>query len=158
MLDRLGLQRPKIATKLYGIVALTLAVVCALASATILFAIRTRDAAVRLKAEDLAIVARADRVAAALARQRRLVAAAAEAGSGQRERDAQAFEELSASLPALLHGMGLGSPHEAAGTADDARRLGLAAYARLREGRPEQAAAAAGGHADAVDRLERLVL
>ena len=44
MLDRLGLPRPQIATKLYGAIALTLAVVYVLAAATIHFAGRTDDA------------------------------------------------------------------------------------------------------------------
>jgi len=44
MLDRLGLPRPQIATKLYGAIALSLAVVYLLAAAIIQFAGRTEEA------------------------------------------------------------------------------------------------------------------
>ena len=44
MLERLGLPRPHIATKLYGTIALTLAVVYVLAGATMRFASQTAEA------------------------------------------------------------------------------------------------------------------
>ena len=56
MLDRLGLPRPQIATKLYGAIALTLAVVYLLAAATIQFASRTEEAVGWIREEALQTV------------------------------------------------------------------------------------------------------
>ena len=75
MLDRLGLPRPQIATKLYGAIALTLAVVYLLAAATIQFAGRTEEAVGWIREDGAAARrARAGALEASLEQQRRLVA------------------------------------------------------------------------------------
>ena len=76
MLDRLGLPRPQIATKLYGAIALTLAVVYLLAAGTIQFASRTEDAVGWIHEEALQTVLLSHDLEASLERQQRLVAAA----------------------------------------------------------------------------------
>jgi hypothetical protein len=53
MLERLGLPRPQIATKLYGAIALALAVVYLLGAATIQFAGRTEEVAGWIREEGL---------------------------------------------------------------------------------------------------------
>jgi diguanylate cyclase (GGDEF)-like protein len=75
MLERLGLPRPQIATKLYGTVALMLAMVYALAGAAIFFATRTERAAVWTHEENLQAIQAAADLEDTLDRLRNLVVA-----------------------------------------------------------------------------------
>src|SRR6185295_14825756 len=76
MLDRLGLPRPQIATKLYGAIALSLAVVYLLAAAIIQFAGRTEEAVGWVREEALQSVVLAQEAEASLEQQRQLVGSA----------------------------------------------------------------------------------
>jgi diguanylate cyclase (GGDEF)-like protein len=73
MLERLGLPRPQIATKLYGTIALLLAVVYTLAGAAIYFATRTERAAVWMHEENLQAIQAAAQLEETLDRLRELV-------------------------------------------------------------------------------------
>src|SRR5262245_10084377 len=76
MLDRLGLPRPQIATKLYGAVALTLAVVYLLAAGIIHFASQTEHAVGLIRQDALQALRLSHNLESSLERQRQLLASA----------------------------------------------------------------------------------
>src|SRR5439155_27039697 len=73
MIERLRLPRAQIATKLYGAIALILAVVYVLAAAATHFASRTEEAVRRFQGAGLAVVLLSATPEVALGQQRRLV-------------------------------------------------------------------------------------
>ena len=110
-MGRLRLPRPQIATKLYGAIALTLAVVYALAAATTDFAGRTEEAARRLQKDGVAVALTMGQVEASLERQRRLVAMAPFVSDpGLRDRDGRAYGELTDEVAASMRAPGLRRP------------------------------------------------
>ena len=115
MLDRLGLPRPQIATKLYGAIALSLAVVYLLAAAIIQFAGRTEEAVGWVREEALQNVVLAQEAEASLEQQRQLVTSASSvtdhAAIERAERD---YKNRNAKLAALMARMGYRPPHNLA--------------------------------------------
>jgi len=156
MLERLGLPRPQIATKLYGVIALSLAVVYVLAAGTIQFASQTEDAVGRFQQDGLGIVLLSASLERALEQQRRLVATAPTAADAQRREDERAFDELSATIPGLMERMG--SSHKLARRAADLALQGALVFAFVRDQRQDLANAMAADYASAMDDLQRQVL
>jgi diguanylate cyclase (GGDEF)-like protein len=153
MLDRLGLPRPQIATKLYGAIALTLAVVYLLAAATIHFASRTEEALGRIDKDALQTVRLSHELEADLERLRERVASTAsgpEAAAGE-----PAYRDLigkMAGLMARLHGA---SADKASEQLVALERQGALAFQFARTQQPEQAEAAARQFAASAFELQR---
>ena len=110
MLERLGLPRPQIATKLYGAIALTLAVVYVLAAATTQFAGRTEEAVGWVREDALQTRrARARASKSSLEQQRQLVTSApfVSRRTTASERDERAFSDRNARdrRAAAAHGL-----------------------------------------------------
>ena len=99
---RLGLPSPSISTKLYGIVALFLAMVYALAAATIHFAAETKSAVSGFQREGLGNVSLTARVQVLLEQHRRMVATAPFASPDASAQDEGVYRELNATIADLI--------------------------------------------------------
>ena len=156
MLDWLGLPRPQIATKLYGAIALTLAVVYLLAAGTIQFASRTEDAVGLIRRNALNTALLSQDLEAALERQRQLIASAPypsdPAASAQTER---IFQEGNREMATLLAHMGYGGEHRFAEALTALERLGAAVIEFAHMRLPEQASAAVAPYAAASENLQK---
>jgi diguanylate cyclase (GGDEF)-like protein len=156
MLERLGLPRPQIATKLYGAIALALAVVYLLGAATIQFAGRTEEAAGWIREEGLQRVVLAQEAEASLEQQRGLVKAAAFAREHDAiERDERAYRDRTAKFAALMPRMGYRPTHSFAERFAALEQQGALAFGFARLQLPEQARAAAAQFAAAAEGLQR---
>jgi diguanylate cyclase (GGDEF)-like protein len=99
---RLGLPSPSISIKLYGIVALFLAMVYALAAATTHFAAETESAVSGFQREGLGNVALTARVQVLLEQHRRMVATAPFASPDANTQDEGVYRELNATIAGLI--------------------------------------------------------
>jgi hypothetical protein len=143
MLDRLGLPRPQIATKLYGAIALSLAVVYLLAAATIQFAGRTGEAASWIHEEALQSVVLAQEAEASLEQQRQLVTSApSNPDYAAIERTERTYKDRNAKIAALLARMGYRPPHNVAERFAALEQQGAVVFGFARLQLPEQASAA----------------
>ncbi len=156
MLDWLGLPRPQIATKLYGAIALTLAVVYLLAAGTIQFASRTEDAVSLIRRNALNTALLSHDLEAALERQRSLIAAAPyppdAAAGAQNER---AFLEGNREMSALLERMGYSGENRLAAALATLARQGASVIELAHMRLPEQASAAVAPYAATSESLQR---
>ena len=156
MLERLGLPRPQIATKLYGAIALALAVVYLLGAATIQFAGRTEEVAGWIREEGLQRVVLAQEAEASLEQQRGLVKAAAFAREHDAiERDERTYRDRTAKFAALMPRMGYRPTHSFAERFAALEQQGALAFGFARLQLPEQARAAAAQFAAAAEGLQR---
>ena len=99
---RLGLPSPSISTKLYGIVALFLAMVYALAAATTHFAVETKSAVSGFQREGLGNVSLTARVQVLLEQHRRMVATAPFAAPDANANDEGVYRQLNATIANLI--------------------------------------------------------
>ena len=156
MLDRLGLPRPQIATKLYGAIALSLAVVYLLAAAIIQFAGRTEEAVGWVREEALQSVVLAQEAEASLEQQRQLVTSASSvtdhAAIERAERD---YKDRNAKLAALMARMGYRPPHNLAERLATLEQQGALVLRFAQLQLPEQASAAAAQFAAAAEAVQR---
>src|SRR5581483_11742458 len=158
MIDRWRLPHPHIATKLYGAIAVTLAVIYLLAATTIRFAGGIEETVQRLQDGDLGAVLSSGGLESALEEQRRLVATAIrEPGVAAHARDERAFGELTTSATALLERMGFGARHELSQRFADLAQQGALALAYARDERMVEARAMAGEYAPAMEAFEHRV-
>ena len=159
MLARLGLPAPQLSTKLYGTIALFLAVVYGLAMATIQFATHTEEAANRFREEVGGKAAVSARLQVLLEQHRRLVATASfPAESTDAEQNVRAVRELNTAIVDLIDRI---APDR--GEKLSARFALIASQAGsvldiARAGQHEQATAAAARYARAADGLMLEVL
>ena len=152
---RLGIRRPHIATKLYGVIALTLAVVCALAAASTRFASQTEQAVGEFYEQSFRKVVLSARAGALLDQQRRLVALAPFAGDdATRTVNEAAYRHAAAAGSQLLRGIGVAQSNDLAQRFDDVARQGTAVFAVARERGVQAATTAAAAYAAAADRLQ----
>jgi diguanylate cyclase (GGDEF)-like protein len=154
MLDRLG--RPQIATKLYGAIALTLAVVYLLAAGTIHFASRTEDAVGAIHDETLKPVLLSHDLQLAVERLQRLVLSAAEARSDDAlTRDERAYHTSNGEIAALIARIGPRPEHKVAEAVAALARQGATVFEFARLGMPDQAGALASQFAAAAESLQK---
>jgi diguanylate cyclase (GGDEF)-like protein len=99
---RRGLPSPSISIKLYGIVALFLAMICALAAATTHFAIETESAVSSFQREGLGNVALTAQVQVLLEQHRRMVATAPFVSPDAGAQDERIYSELNATIAGLI--------------------------------------------------------
>ena len=160
MLERLGLPRPQIATKLYGTVALMLVVVYVLAGVTIHFASRTEEAAVWTQEQDLAAVLASSRLEETLDRLRRLVSARLASALAQSRTgdpaqwETGSYRELSQSAASHLKAMGYGPEHPLSVKLAHLERDGALALALADDPRTTGASEAATRYAEAAAALK----
>jgi diguanylate cyclase (GGDEF)-like protein len=152
-----SLPRPKIATKLYGVIALTLAVVGTLAAATILFASRSEDVARQVRQEGIGGLQALANLELALERQRRLVATAALGPEPRRQQDERAFEELATKVPPLMQRLGLDASHELRRQYANLALQGALIFAFVADQRLDQAEAMTTEYAASMESLQRRV-
>jgi PAS domain-containing protein len=156
MFDRLGLPRPQIATKLYGAIALTLAVLYLLGAGTIYFASQTEDAVALIRQDALQAVRLLHDLEASLERQRSLVASVPlDFSADASARDEQAFAAAHAEAAAILARLGPSQEHRLARDLAQLAALGTAVFELGRMRQPEQASASVAKHADASRDLQR---
>ena len=149
MLARLGLPAPRIATKLYCALGFFLACVCALAFATVQFAGETEAAVSRLRTEGLVNVALAGRLQVLIEQHRRLVATAALSGGDAQEE--QVYRDTGNAVFGMVDGI---APHRAEKLSARFALLssyGAAVFDLARDGKAEEARAAAARYAAAAD-------
>ena len=159
MLERLGLPRPQIATKLYGTVALMLAVVYILAGATVRFASQTEEAAVFTHEVNLQAVQAASQLEDTLDRLRRLVEAPPQVRAGEPALwENRTFRELNRNAATLLTTMGYGPAHALSVKLADLERDGALVLALWGDQRAADAAAAAKPYVEAAEDLKRAIV
>ena len=159
MLERLGLPRPQIATKLYGTVALMLAVVYILAGATVRFASQTEEAAVFTHEMNLQAVQAAGRLEDTLDRLRRFVEAPPQVRAGEPALwENRTFRELNRNAATLLTTMGYGPAHALSVKLADLERDGALVLALWGDQRAADAAAAAKPYVEAAEDLKRAIV
>jgi diguanylate cyclase (GGDEF)-like protein len=158
MLERLGLPRPRIATKLYGTVALMLAVVYVLAGVTIHFATRTEETAVWTHEENLKAVHAAGELEQTLAELRRLVTAPPRVPAGDPPLWAGRYRQLADSAAALLQAMGQRPGQPLSVQLADLDRDGSLALALAGDERTVDAAEAGARYAQAAGDFEARVV
>jgi diguanylate cyclase (GGDEF)-like protein len=152
------LPRPRIATKLFGAIVLTLAAAYVLAAVTIQFASNTNDAVRRLKDSGLGTLQLSASLELALERQRRLVATAPFlTDRAIQQRDERAFADLTDKATALMLRLGYASGHEISESFARSALLGALALAYAGDDRRQQADSMAAQHAAAMDDLQRQV-
>jgi diguanylate cyclase (GGDEF)-like protein len=158
MIERLRLPRVQIATKLYGAIALILAVVYVLAAAATNFASRTEEAVRRFQADSLAVVLLASNLEVALEQQRRLVTTAPFlSDQGTRQQDERTFGDLTTQIPALMQQMGYGPSHKLSQQFADLAQLGAMALAFVGDERLYQASAMAAQYAQSMQDFQRQI-
>jgi diguanylate cyclase (GGDEF)-like protein len=159
MLERLGLPRPQIATKLYGTIALTLAVVYVLAGATMRFASQTEEAVGWIREESLQPVLASTQLEDALDRLRRMVASPPDARDEEAALwEERTYRELNRNVAGLIKGMGYGPAQEVSENAARLESQGAATLALARDQRVAEAAEAAKHYAAATEDLWRAIL
>ena len=149
MLARLGLRAPRLATKLYCALGFFLACVCALAFATVQFAGETEATVSRLRTEGLVNVALAGRLQVLIEQHRRLVATAALSGGDAQEE--QVYRDTGNAVFGMVDGI---APHRAEKLSARFALLasyGAAVFDLARDGKAEEARAAAARYAAAAD-------
>jgi diguanylate cyclase (GGDEF)-like protein len=158
MTERFRLPRLQIATKLYGAIALILAVVYMLAAAATQFASRTEESVRRFHEEGYAAAVLSGNLELALEQQRGLVAMAPFVSDpGTRQQDEQTFEALATQIPALLRRLGYGPAHKLSRQSDDLTQLGAMVRAFVRDERLYQAKAMAADYAQSMQDLQTQV-
>jgi PAS domain-containing protein len=158
MLARLGLPSPQIATKLYGTIALFLALICALAGAMIHFAVHTGEAANRFRDDNVGSMVLATHVEVLIEQHRRLVAVAPFASDATRQSDEQAYRELSARIGGLLERAELFRAAKLHTRFAMLNSYGAAVFDLARAQEREKAIAAAARYATAAEDLGRDVV
>jgi diguanylate cyclase (GGDEF)-like protein len=146
MLDRLGLPRPRIATTLYGAIALTLVVVFGLAATAIQVASRTEDTVTWVQRDALQDGLLSLDLEAALEQQRQLIArahASQAAGATSIELAAASYGQLSGQIAALLERMGHKPNRKLADRLASLERRGKASLQSAHSRSTEEARAAA---------------
>jgi hypothetical protein len=158
MIERLRLPHPQIATKLYGAIALILAVVYVLAAAATNFAGRTEEAVRQFQGDGLGVVLLSASLEVGLEQQRRVVTTAPFLSDwGTRQQDERAFADLTAQIPALMQGMGYGPSHELSQQYADLAQLGAMVLAFVRDERLYQASVMAAQYAQSMQDFQRQV-
>ncbi len=156
MLHRLGFPRVQIATKLYGAIALTLAVVYGVVGATTRFAGETEQAVVWVQEEALQGVTLINDLEAAVEQQRQLVGSLLTVrDKSERAHNARAHKVLDGRIAALLERMELRPTHRLWQLAAALERTGGDVYELALSGQDEQAAAATGRFGQAAAELQR---
>ena len=151
---RLGLPRLHLATKLYGAIALTLAVVYILAAGTTQFAGQTAEAVTRFRAENFIMLGEFMRVEVLLDQHRRTVTSIAAAGDRPPDDlTERTLQDLGREITALLAGLGYGPAHRLSEQLGEVARQAKAAT--LPRQPREQLAPAAGRYTTAIDGLKR---
>jgi diguanylate cyclase (GGDEF)-like protein len=151
---RLGLPRLHLATKLYGAIALTLAVVYILAAATTQFAGQTAEAVTRFRAENFIMLGEFMHVEVLLDQHRRTVTSIATAGDRPPDDlTERTLQDLGREITALLAGLGYGPAHRLSEQLGEVARQAKAAT--LARQPREQLAPAAGRYTAAIDGLKR---
>jgi diguanylate cyclase (GGDEF)-like protein len=158
MIERWRLPRPQIATKLYGAIALILAVVYLLAGAATHFASRTEEAVRRFQGDSLVAVQLAGSLEVALEQQRRLVTTATFLSDQRtRQQDERTFADLTTQIPVLMQGMGYGRSHKLFQQFADLVQLGAMVLAFVRDERLDQASTMATQYAQSMQAYQRQV-
>ena len=159
MLERLGLPRPQIATKLYGTIAVMLAVVYVLAGATIRFAGQTGETAVWAREVSLQAVQAAGQLEDTLDQLRRLVVTPPQVRAGDPPLwESTTFIELSNNAASYVAAMGFGEKHPLSIKLADLERDGALVLALVADQRSADAAAAAQRYAEASEDLRRSIV
>ena len=155
MLDRLGLPRLQIATKLYGAIALTLAVVYLLAAGTIHFASRTEEAAAWIQGEALKTVVLSHELEVSVARQQRLVLSAASARDLEAiSRDERDYRSRNGEVAPLIPQMGFKREHKVSEAFAAFENQGAWVFELALQGRRDEAGAAAAEFVAAAETLQ----
>ena len=158
MIERLRLPHPQIATKLYGAIALILAVVYVLAAAATNFAGRTEEAVRQFQGDGLGVVLLSASLEVGLEQQRRVVTTAPFLSDwGTRQQDERTFADLTAQIPVLMQGMGYGPSHELSQQYADLAQLGAMVLAFVRDERLYQASVMAAQYAQSMQDFQRQV-
>ena len=158
MIERLRLPRPQIATKLYGAIALILAVVYVLAAAATHFASRTEETVRRFQEDGLAVVLLSGDLEVALEQQRRLVTMAPfVSDQATRRQDERTFEDLTTQISGLMPRVGYGPAHKLSQQFADLAQLGAMVMAFVRDERQHQARAMAAEYDQSMQDLLRQV-
>ena len=156
MLDRLGLPRLQIATKLYGAIALTLAVVYLLAAGTIQFASRTEDSVSWIRDDALQAAFVARDLEAAVERQQRLVLSTYTAQTDEAiARHERTYLSRNGEIATLIARMGLRPRDKLSEEFAVFERRGSLTFQFARLGLPEQASAIATEFATTADSLQK---
>jgi diguanylate cyclase (GGDEF)-like protein len=135
MIDRNGLPRPRIATKVYGAIALALAVVSLLATGTVQFAGRTEQAVAWVRGDALRAASLSRDLETSLERQHQLVAATLLAGDSEaRHHQEQAYKARSDEIERLAERMGFAFDHPVAEKLGALRRQGVLVFDLARAG------------------------
>jgi diguanylate cyclase (GGDEF)-like protein len=157
MIHRLCPPRSRIASKLYGTIAVTLALAGVLAAVTIRFAGRTETAARDVQQGGLGLVVLAGSLQVRLERQRGLIATApflADAGQGLESE--RTFAALTNEAASLIERMGYGPRSKLSRQYADVALLGALILAYARDGRSYETRAMAGEFAASMDDTQRL--
>ena len=158
MIERLRLPHPQIATKLYGAIALILAVVYVLAAAATNFAGRTEEAVRQFQGDGLGVVLLSASLEVGLEQQRRVVTTAPFLSDwGTRQQDERTFADLTVQIPMLMQGMGYGPSHELSQQYADIAQLGAMVLAFVRDERLYQASVMAAQYAQSMQDFQRQV-
>jgi diguanylate cyclase (GGDEF)-like protein len=158
MIERLRLPHPQIATKLYGAIALILAVVYVLAAAATNFAGRTEEAVRQFQGDGLGVVLLSANLEVALEQQRGLVTTAPFLSDWRtRQQDEQTFADLTAQIPVLMQAMGYSPSHKLSQQYADLAQLGAMVLAFVRDERLYQASVLAAQYAQSMQDLQRQV-
>ena len=155
VLERLGLPQPQIATKLYGAIALTLAVVYVLAAVTIQFATQTGDVIARFREQTVGIVMLATRLETLIEQNRSLIASVTAAPDPADERTYGTHNE---EIAALMARLGYGPSHSLSEQFTTLVHDGAQVFDLARRQMPEQATAASGRYVASAEALKREVL
>ena len=158
MIEYLRLPRLQVATKLYGAIALILAVVCVLAGAATHFASRTEETVRQFQENQFAVVVEAGNLEIALEQQRRVVEMAPFLpDASARKQGERTFEDLAGQIPALMQRLGYGSAHTLSQRTADLMQLGAMVLAFVRDERLHQARAMAAEYARSMQEIQSLV-
>ena len=154
-----GLPRPQIATKLYGTIAVMLAVVYVLAGATIRFAAETGQTSVWAHDVSLRAVEAAGQLEDTLDQLRRLVVTPPSAPAGEPPLwESAAFLDLNRNAASYAAAMGLSEKHPLSAKLADLQRDGALVLALVSDQRSADAAAAAQRYAEASEDLSRSIV
>lgn len=154
---RWGLPSPQIATKLYGVVALFVVMVCSLAVAAIQFARDTETAVEHLQSDGLGNVALAARLQVLLEQHRRMVATAAFALPATATQDEAMYRQLGMTIAGLIDRIAPGRTEQLSQRFALLASQGGSVFELARHQQRDQAVAAGERYASAADGLAMVV-
>ena len=154
MLPLFGLRPPRVATKLYCVAALLLTMTCLLGLVAVRFAAETEGAVNHLRQQGLVNAELAARLQVLIEQERRLVAAAA-TGDDQDERH---YRDLSKAIAAFIDHVAAHRTDKLSARYALLASQGAAVFDLARDGKGDQARAAAARHAAAADGLALEIL